>query len=293
MNRVTTIARRSKNFIRFRLASRDLHIESPAKRGMFAQLNFCLYMADYTERHGQRLFVYLTGQNYLDPDHGPNWFDYFFFHRHGATAPSNPKTIKVYDNSELPFACRPSLEEANRLFFRHFGIHKDITDHADSFAAAHAIDARTLGVHYRGTDKRTEAEPVKIDEFVLKVERAIAEAPNVRNIVAASDDARFPDALKRRICSLPVISFDDSFRSAGDVPVHLMGYRRGNYTMGRDALINALLLAKCGSIVRTSSFLSAWASIFNPGLTVSLANQPYKGKLWFPEREVLRRATLI
>jgi hypothetical protein len=42
-------------------------------------------------------------------------------------------------------------------------------------------------------------------------------------------------------------------------------------------------------LIRTTSFLSAWASIFNPGLKVILLNKPYPNKFWFPESEIFGR----
>ena len=41
--------------------------------------------------------------------------------------------------------------------------------------------------------------------------------------------------------------------------------------------MNALLLAKCGVLIRTTSFLSAWASLFNPELKVILLNNSHLG----------------
>ena len=46
--------------------------------------------------------------------------------------------------------------------------------------------------------------------------------------------------------------------------------------------------SKCTAVIRTTSFLSAWASIFNPDLKVVLLNKPYSNRLWYPEREILR-----
>jgi hypothetical protein len=46
-------------------------------------------------------------------------------------------------------------------------------------------------------------------------------------------------------------------------------------------------------VLRTSSFLSAWASIFKPDLRVYLMNRPYAETLWFPEREILKDATVF
>jgi hypothetical protein len=46
-------------------------------------------------------------------------------------------------------------------------------------------------------------------------------------------------------------------------------------------------------LLRTSSSLSGWASVFNLRLPVLMLNQPYPKNLWFPERCVVPRATLL
>jgi hypothetical protein len=79
---------------------------------------------------------------------------------------------------------------------------------------------------------------------------------------------------------VPVYCHDDHYRSAGGNPVHIA---LGNgYDKGEDALINALLLSKCATVIRTTSFLSAWASIFNPTLRVVLLNKPYVNRICYP-----------
>jgi hypothetical protein len=58
----------------------------------------------------------------------------------------------------------------------------------------------------------------------------------------------------------------------------------GNYRKGEEALINCLLLSRCSALIRTTSFLSAWASIFNPALPIVLLNAPYAKSPWYPEK---------
>ena len=38
--------------------------------GFFAQLNWCLFVLFYCERHGLTPYIELTASNYLSPDHG-------------------------------------------------------------------------------------------------------------------------------------------------------------------------------------------------------------------------------
>jgi hypothetical protein len=284
-----------RNAIRFRLAGEDLHVAfvNPSI-GMFAQMNFCLYMGRYVERSGQRLHITLKSGNYLDPAYCPNWFEYFFFHRHGCSPPPGQQPIEIWSPVQIPIGpFGLTLADAHRIFFAQFGIRAEIAKVADSFAHKNGVGQHTIGVHYRGTDKHFEAVPVDIPDALAKIRAVICCSSDARNLFVASDDARFVRFLQDQIYELPIVTFEDSVRSEGDAPIHLGKQRIGNYAMGRDAVLNALLLSRCGSLVRTTSFLSGWASIFNPLLPVSLINVPRPGRLWFPETLIVPAARLL
>jgi hypothetical protein len=42
-------------------------------------------------------------------------------------------------------------------------------------------------------------------------------------------------------------------------------------------------------VIRTTSTLSAWASLFNPEIKVILLNKPYQNNLWYPENEIMKK----
>jgi hypothetical protein len=125
------------------------------------------------------------------------------------------------------------------------------------------------------------------------VRSVISSCANSRNLFVASDSAAFIRHAREQILDFPVTNLDDSVRSTGDEPIHLGNARVGNYEMGCDALLNALVLSRCGSLVRTTSFLSGWASIFNPSIPVSMLNVPYAKTLWFPEAVIVPTARLL
>ena len=278
---------RKRNAYRFKRAGKELHVEFVNQYiGMFAQLNFCLYMARYVESSGQCLKITLSSENYIDPDHGPNWFDYFFFHKNSESGRRKP--LKIWDNSQLPLTWSGlGLKDANRIFFSQFGVRSEILQAVDDFVQKNGVGKHTIGVHYRGTDKSIEAAPVEIAVALDKVRSAVSSGGDWRNIFVASDVAAFVAAAQIHFSDLQVAYLDDSVRSNGNDPVHLGAARVGNHAMGRDALLNALVLSRCGSLIRTTSLLSAWASIFNPSLPVFLLNEPYSEKLWFPEVAIL------
>jgi hypothetical protein len=104
---------------------------------------------------------------------------------------------------------------------------------ADDFARENNSGDHTLGIHYRGTEKSTEAPPVEISEALAKVRSVVFFGGNYRNIFVASDVAEFVGAAHNALSDMRVASLDDSVRSQGNDPVHLGRARAGNYEMAK------------------------------------------------------------
>ena len=123
------------------------------------------------------------------------------------------------------------------------------------------------------------------DHCLETLEICLRDQPDIRAVFVASDEQLFIDFIARSVKRRPVYWRDDHYRSSDGRPVHTNVEEVGGYEKGEDALVNALLLSKCSTLIRTTSFLSAWASIFNPALKVIMLkkNKRYRGQLWYPE----------
>jgi hypothetical protein len=148
-----------------------------------------------------------------------------------------------------------------------------------------------LGVHFRGTDKGSEAPPVSPDQCRHAISRYLKDHPEVDCIFVASDESQFIRYMQDEFPSIPVCFCDDQ-RSDGKLAVHNPAFGGDNYKKGREALVNCMLLSRCSALIRTASTLSGWASVFNPQLPVFLLNQPYPENVCFPDREVILRARM-
>lgn len=273
----------------------ELHMEfDNAWIGFFGQMNFCLYAARIARLRGKRLFITLSSVNYRNPDSSRCWFHYFFEERHGTNGRKGARPIRISDSSQLPITADGlSLEDCGALFSETFQVRSDVKKILNEAGDRLGIGLDTLGVHFRGTDKHSEAEPVEPDEALIAIRTLLDQLPGVRNLFIASDNAHFVARVHREIAQVPVVSLSDSARSTSNEPVHLNGLKLGNRDLGLDALLNSMLLARCGWLIRTSSFLSAWSSVFNPALPVFLLNEPRPGKLWFPENRIVDRAVML
>lgn len=270
-----------------------------AKVGFFAQLNWCLYIFSYCDRFNLTPVILLSSPLYVRSK-GENWLDYFFENRKLTTM-----DIRLIDNGSVRFshisdieqlglpidyASTMSLEHANQLLWSHLTLKKEIADYVESFTNRHFDKKTILGIHFRGTDKKSEAKPVTREYVATTTSNYINANPQVDSLFVASDEEGFIEWIQKEFKGIEVISHNDTQRSMDGKAVHTQPELGDNYMKGQEALINALLLSKCSALIRSSSFLSAWSSIFNPCLPVIMLNRPFDHKLWFPDSLLMKKS---
>jgi len=183
-----------------------------------------------------------------------------------------------------------TLEEANRLIGNYLRIKSEIQDYVETFVEKQFGQRTMLGVHYRGTDKKSEAPPVNWEYAARTIANYLSANPQVEALFVASDEWNFVDWIKTEFKRVDVIFHNDAERSRDGKAIHVQPALGDNYVKGKEALINSLLLSKCDALIRTSSFLSAWSSIFNPCLPVIMLNRPFESKLWFPDAVIAKNS---
>ncbi len=275
--------------------SGDLCVRIHARVGFFAQMNWVLMILAHCEARGLRPGVELSGPFYAD-EPGEDWFAHFYARRDaacsGQAAPRSICHIRDLDELGLPvdYAQDMTLESANRLWHKYLSLQPDIDSHVESFVARHFAERQVLGVHFRGTDKTTEAPRVAWERYVRTLTDTLAAQPALDALFVASDEPAFIEHIAKQFPALPVIAHEDRVKSRDGRALHVRPDPGMNRDKARDALANALLLSRCAALVRSASFLSGWASVFNPALPVTMLNRPYDHKLWFPDREVVKFA---
>lgn len=271
-------------------------VEINAQFGFFAQMTWCLWILRYCEGGGLRADLRLTSDIYRDRNRGSNWLTHYFEAGRPIGAEkiarrvSYTKKVRELEDLEHLIPTMMTLGEGNRLLDKYLRPKAHIRKIVDDFWATVGSDGPVLGVHFRGTDKSWEAPRVSWEHCLTVVETYLRRHDTVKAVFAASDEQAFVDFMADSIKDLPVYSRQDHYRSrSGDgAPVFLSD--GGGYEKGEDALVNALLLAKCSALIRTTSTLSAWASLYNPDIKVILLNKPYQNNLWYPENEILKKS---
>jgi Nodulation protein Z (NodZ) len=273
-------------------------IELDANNGFFAQLNWCVYLLAYCEEQKRVPALRLTSWMYSDlPNH--DWFHDYFEDVYTAASSAvlrNPQRLRplrithIQETDAAKFASTMSIREAHRLFTTHFRIRANIQSYVDDFVSREFAGDGVIGLHFRGTDKKSEAEPVEWPRCFRSVMKLAEDRPELKKVFISSDDAKFIEWFaKQADGTLSVIAHSDKERSWDGQPIHYNP--QGNkYQKGFEALVNCLLLSRCTALIRTASFLSGWSSIFNPSLPITLLNEPIESKLWFPDSECIKRS---
>lgn len=248
-----------------------LLLDSDNSAGMFAVFYMVLGALEYAHENklsGVRV-DFGKGGLYFDPSKGKNWWEYYFkplpiYHnkgRHYQWKQISPKEkVKL-----ITKGTRLSKERAHYLIEKYIRIKPYIQDKVNQFVDANFKDNFVVGVHYRGTDKSSEAPRISYEKVSDEVcQQLIMHRAYNYKIYVATDEQAFLDFMIDRFGS--DVIYINAIRSSDFNPVHLSKTNPGQ--LGEDALLDCLLLSRTNLLIRTSSNLSSVSYKINPLLPV-------------------------
>jgi len=154
-------------------------------------------------------------------------------------------------------------QTSKKIIDKYIKVKPSILKKVDSFYNDSMKGITTIGIHLRGTDL-SSGMPKYLAMLNGAEELAKSFTGDVQFLVA-TDDESLLDLAKKNL-TRPII-YCDSHRSAKGLPLHLpRGGIEWRAIIGEEALIDALLLAKCDFLVHTLSSLPAAVLTFNPTL---------------------------
>lgn len=213
---------------------------------------------------------------YYDPSIGPNWWEYYFEpiyegSEQGAHIATTVNGPNGYDFAGL-IEFRTHRNEAHQLLKKYIKVKPHIKTIVNTFVNENFRNMTVIGIHYRGTDKISEAPRAEYRAMVAHLEEVRAEL-NVKEflIFVATDEKAFLEFIKAKYPNRVI--YYNSIRSSGKRPVHLSS--KENYKKGEDAIVDCILLSKCTYLIKTSSNLSMISTFFNPKLPVVHVTKRY------------------
>lgn len=288
-NAINTPARMALH-ARQRLNGSYFVIEIHADSGFFSVMQIVLCILLYCDEKHLTPIVSARGGSYGDAQGKIDWLAECFENIARLPAPAAGRRLRtsvVSDLGDLGFRRYESglsLERASTVFLSNYRPTASIRADVDGIRERLGIGPSTLGVHFRGTDKKFEAHTIEREAFCRMVERTLADEPHLTNLFVSSDEPAFLDFFANWGFAVPVSVAPARLLATGDKPVHFSGYP--GLAIGREALVASLLLASCGYLLKTPSYLSAWSKIFNPSLPVRLAVPPRDNACWFPDSRI-------
>jgi hypothetical protein len=272
--------------------------------GIFSEFHSVLGALAYAGAHGASgVRVDFASPLYVDPAMGPNWWTYFFedaampldadrlhsegdvrldgvlakYGRHGGFSDLvQGETPYLY-----PMTRGIARGDLHRLMNQHIRVRQDVREEVARFVDAHFDPgAFVVGVHYRGTDAthswggaltHYRTAPVPYRAYADEVRRTLAEAaPRTYQLFVATDEEEFPRFMAREFPDRVVCVEHAPRARAGGEAVHLdRTLPVSNYLKGRSAMVDCLLLAACGYLVKGRSNLSDASLLFSPALPYS------------------------
>lgn len=270
---------------RFRRQASNGHLAIDFRNGIGfgARLIDCLKVLNYCDTRGIEVSFRFSLPNKPEID----FFSPFFSISTVDNQTKCPRFLPTSTIRNVPYLEVDSLELGSKISRQRLCIQPSLESEVNQFWDDHALGSDVLGVHYRGTDKSTEASVVTYDEMIEAVNETLKDRPSTTAVFVTSDEADFVALASQRIHHDVVVSRDD-FRRAKD---SRETYRDSDQVIAvqRDAVVNMLLLARCGALVKMASFLSAFSVLINPEMSVKIVNRTHSDTSWFPEHQMIER----
>jgi hypothetical protein len=307
-----SVGRTVRNWLRSRLAEPDVagktivlyarqgFSKMSAWAGLFSEFHSVVGALSYAEAHGAAgVRVDFRSDLYVDAQHGPNWWTYFFerdlmciggrsssgevhldrslakYGRHGGFCDVvNGNTPYLY-----PMTYGVSRPDVHRLVALHIHVRPPILDEvARAIAASTEPGAYVVAVHYRGTDSTrrsglltdNQTRRVSYQAYADEVRRALeSAAPRSYQVFVASDEVECVEFMRQAFGDRVIYS-DAPRVHADDLPIHLdRTLPVSNYQKGKSGLVDCLRLAAADYLVKGRSNLSDASLAFNPRLPYS------------------------
>lgn len=256
--------------------------------GIGAKLLWYLQIAFFCDERNIKPYIKFT----YDDDRTEDYFERYLISKYPKN--SEMKYIRINRLWDLDFGKnydkeRLDIEMATKLTREYINIRPEFIDEVNKFVEAKFNTGKVLGVHFRSTDKITEAGYVSYEMALRNIDNCLNTYNHFTKIFVTTDDNKFIDYLKNSRLTSLICYREDFYRSDNEKAIHTrMDIDR--YNMNKDAIINMIILSKCDFIIKTASNLSAISLFLNPSIPYMLINKMHN--LYFPDNEFLIKSTL-
>jgi hypothetical protein len=228
--------------------------------GFFSECSFRLYftMLYYTIHNKVPDFIDGSKQFFLykkneDEDNTKD----FFAHTDLIIDHEGPIDFYVKDQLDKEYRTL-AFSHTTPFVNKYFSPSKLIVDKKNELLEKYAIDpTNTIGVYYRGTDKKTEIKKVNYSDYMDKVNEIYT---GTETILIQSDEKQFIDYAKEIFPNCVV--FSETNTSTTDKGIHYENTKEENYKDIQYFYASILILSQCKHIVTGISNCSMWICLY-------------------------------
>ncbi len=251
--------------------------------GMGAALTHIVKLIAYSEDSGQLPVAKATSELYSNT-RGHDWLS-DFFPRLDKVNTDDLRFLKVANEMSyggFPVRESLSLSEAHLLFTKYHGVSNLVLDVVNDVLSTEGVASFEYSIHFRGTDKFREIPSAEPEDIFRAIENAGLNSCD--KAFLATDTAQFERQVRERFPRTHFVKYAFDIADQ-EGPRHFSILEPKLKAL--EAAANILLLSRSRRCFRTSSYLSAWSRILNPGLEVNTFNAAAREKQKFPEREII------
>jgi SAM-dependent methyltransferase len=214
---------------------------------------------------------------YYEPAFGPNWWGYYFEPLNlGTSEGAIIDYSSPFETGRISYLGETGLsrDRVNELISKYIRVKPEIQNLVDQFAAEKFSGKYVIGVHYRGTDKfQYDSNSISYEDLSSSIQNFVNEKGLKDYVIYLATDEDACLNYMRQIFQEKLL-FQDCLRSSDKTPIHYFNQKNTSpYKLGKEAMIDCLLLSKSNHLIRTCSYLSLVSTFFNPHLTETLLNK--------------------
>ena len=211
-------------------------------------------------------------------DKQDNVYEYFFnqpcislydaLQSYNVMIPSNANMDLIFFENDCEWFI-PSdsyIDRMAAIWNKYIHFRKDVFDNIND-SAKHLLDGKkTLGIHFRGTDRVVNANghPISLTvEDYIDLVNFIKEKNKYEQVFLATDDINALNTFKEKVDG--VVYHEDILRTDGKVAIHFLKSERehNGFLCGMEILKDTLTLSMCQGFIAGISQVSIFARIMN------------------------------
>jgi len=178
------------------------------------------------------------------------------------------------------------FDSANKLWNKYFRFSPDILNKVDNYI--NGLDMKkTLGIHYRGTDKiNTEGGYINTSLFTSVLDDYLL-SNKIDNIIIFTDEKKSIIDIKTHYQEKYNIIYSKDLYNSKHSDILFFNNIKNNINLENhyiNALIDMIVLSKCSVVFKTASALSAWSKILNIDIEIYRISSFIHD--WFPDSRI-------